>query len=559
MSTTTPDSLGEGDDAFKPSQAKVQRALINSTAIVMCGTLLSRVLGLVRDRVIAGKFGQGYETDVYNAAFTIPDIIFYLIAGGALSSAFIPVFTEYIEQKKEKEAWRVFSIVASMTVIVVGALIALGLIFLDPLVRVTNPGWVKHLSDGGLIKINETVRLTRILLPVQICFFLGGLMMGALQVKKNSFGQAFGPVIYNLGIILGGVFLGSRYGPAGLCWGAVGGAILGNLVLQWILVRKVGGFFSPMAIFKYWGHPGAKQVWSVMWPIIFSLSLPQVCQIVNKGFASFLDSGEMSGLLNANRLMQVPLGIFAQALSVAILPTMSQQVAQMDMAGLKKTLNFGIRFVLFLTIPSSVFMMVLALPIVQLILQNGKFHKSDAQFTAWLLIFYCIGLFAWSAQTVIARGFYSMKDSRTPAIVGTAVTALFVIGNVLALKIFHHGSDTNFRTCCALAFVTSWAAILNAGILLLLLNEKLKGIHASQLFVSFAKVALASVAMGVACHFAYSPVYRLLSGFSVIAQSAGTLLACGAVGVAVFGGMALLMKMEETSTLVNLVRKAARR
>ena len=267
----------------------------------------------------------------------------------------------------------------------------------------------------------------------------------------------------------------------------------------------------------------------------------------------------MSGLLNANRLMQVPLGIFAQALSVAILPTMSLQVAQMDMEGLKKTLNFGIRFVLFLTIPSSVFMMVLALPIVQLILQNGKFHKSDAVFTGWLLIFYCIGLFAWSAQTVIARGFYAMKDSRTPAIVGTAVTVLFVIGNVLALKIFHHGEDSNLRTCCALAFVTSWAAILNAGVLILLLNEKMKGIHARQLFLSFWKVAFASAAMGIVCHFIYDPAYRLLSHFSVVAQSAGTLAICGLAGVAVFGGMAILMKMEETETLLNLVKKVARR
>ena len=552
MSTTT-QNVSQGDEEDKrPASSTVQRALINSAAIVFIGTLLSRILGLVRASVISWQFGQNGKTDVYNAAFTIPDVIFYLIAGGALSSSFIPVFTEYMEKKSEKEAWRLFSIIVTMTIIVVGSLILLGNLFLTPLVHAFYPK-----SSPEFIR--QTVSLTRILLPLQICFFLGGLMMGALQVKKNSYGQAFGPVIYNLGIICGGVFLGRRFGIAGLCWGAVGGAVLGNLVLQWVLIRRVGGNYRPLALFKYWGHPGARKVWNLMWPILLGLSLPSVCPIVNKSFASALGDGAISALTNANFLMQVPLGIFAQAFSIAILPMMAQQSAQDDLAGLRNTLNFGIRFILFLTIPSSIFMMTLALPIVQTLFQHGAYKAEDTHFAALLLIFYSIGLFAWSAQAIIARGFYSMQDSRTPVIVGTSVTVLFIIGNLVALKVFGNSPENGLRTACALAFVTSWAAILNTGILLMLLNRKLKGIHAKQLALSAGKTLLASIALGIVCYVVSLALYSRLSHFGTFLQGFGTLTICGVLGILAYLACAFAMRMEETEMLLNMLRKVSKR
>ena len=215
MATTTvpPGRQGTADLSDVDGHGSTQKSMATGTIVIMLGVLLSRILGLVREGVIAAKFGQGYNTDVYRAAFTIPDVIFYLIAGGALSTAFIPVFTEYMQRGEKREAWRLFSVVAVATAVVVGLLIILAEILVYPLVRVTNPGW-------GASQINDVVALTRILLPAQICFFLGGLMMGALQVLRNNFGLAFGPAVYNGGIILGGLFLTARFGVAGLCWGA---------------------------------------------------------------------------------------------------------------------------------------------------------------------------------------------------------------------------------------------------------------------------------------------------------------------------------------------------
>src|ERR1051326_7933296 len=208
---------GDSDDGGRHGES--QRRILNASVLLMATVLISRLLGLVRDRVIAAQFGQGLETDFYNAAFTVPDLLTYLIAGGALSSAFIPVFTRYQEQGKTRDAWRIFSVVMVVTAVIVTALILLGEIFTSQLVHWTNPGWVG--PKAGYIA--ATVPLTRILLPTQFCFFTGGLMMGAMQTgdRGNFWGQSLGPIIYNLGIILGGAFLAAPLGPAGMCWGAL--------------------------------------------------------------------------------------------------------------------------------------------------------------------------------------------------------------------------------------------------------------------------------------------------------------------------------------------------
>lgn len=521
--------------------------MLGATAVIMFGVLLSRVLGLVRERVIAHQFGQGYHTDVYIAAFTIPDVLFYLIAGGALSSAFIPVFTEYMERGETREAWRLFSLVSVATTLVVSAFILVGEVFAYPLVKAFNPGW-QH------AQIVDTANLTRILLPAQICFFLGGLMMGALQVKKNNYGQAFGPAVYNLGIILGGMFLARRMGVAGLCWGAVGGAVIGNLLLQWILIRGVGGRFST-SIFRNWHHPGAKQVWNLMWPILLGLALPQVCPIINKLFASYLDKGAMSALIRANQLMQVPLGVFAQACAIAIFPTLAQQVAQNDRAAVRHTMNFGIRFILFLTIPSSIYMIIMALPIVQFLLQTGKFNAANAQLAASLLVFYSIGLFAWSAQAIVARGFYAMKDSRTPVVIGTLVTIVFVIGNMLVLRISGIGPAHSLRSSCGLALVTSLAAILNTSILLVLLKRKLGGIEGLSLAIGTMKILVASAGFGLVCRLTYEFLLRHILHGSVTIQSAESLLISAFAGVIVYAALAFVLRMEETKMLKRLLRR----
>ncbi|MCS6775049.1 MAG: murein biosynthesis integral membrane protein MurJ [Chloroherpetonaceae bacterium] len=548
-------------------QSGAHRRVAGATVLMMAGILLSRVLGLIRDRVIAHRFGQGIETDVYNAAFTVPDLLFFLIAGGALSSAFIPVFTEYIAHGQEREAWRIFSAVASVMLVVVGALVLLCELLAVPLVILTNPGYLAPLhtthpdlsflaltyqvSIGALPmpeKVVQTVALTRVLLPAQLCFFLGGLMMGTQTARGLFAGQAFGPCIYNLGIILGGLLLAPRLGVMGLCYGAVAGAFAGNLALQWYLVRRSGGYFVRGSLRRYLRHPGVRRVGALMLPVLLGLALPQVSTIVGKMFASALGDGPQSALMNANRLMQVPLGIFAQAAAIAIFPTMATQAARKELGALRASVNFGIRSILFLTLPSSLMMWALALPIVQLLLQSGAFTSVDARLTADVLRWFAIGIFAWSAHAIIARGFYALQDTRTPVLVGTAITLIFVPLNWPLMR---------WMGVNGLALATSIAATLHMLVMLLLLRRRLGGLDDSALGRSIGRSTFLSCLVATVCYGIYTGLDALLIERvpSVTGRSGLVLLACLVVGSTLYLGMAIALRMEEARLLLRALRR----
>ena len=594
------DDMPNGFDDTVPASSGVstQRRVAGAAGIMMAAILFSRVLGLVRESVVASQFGQTKTTDVYNAAFILPDLLFFLIAGGALSGAFIPVFSEYIELKKVKDAWRIFSVVASVMLIVVSVFILFGEIFTPPLVALTSgfvnipggipvpsdvhglglmgfllkQGWHYMLAPGDTpFKVSETIRLTRIVLPAQICFFLGGLMMGTLQARGNPWGQALGPIIYNLFIILGGVFL-SRLMPLdrkidSLCYGAVIGAVVGNLALQWYLVLKSGGYYEPKHLFRYWNHEGVRKVWRLMLPVILGLALPQVSTIIGRMFAGSLGDGYVSAFMSANKLMQVPLGVFAQATAIALLPVMSAQAARMkdalannnfalartEMTTLRDSVNFGIRSILFLTIPSSVLMWLLALPFVQLVFQGGLFKLSDAYVCAEVLRWFAVGIFAWSAHSIVTRGFYALQDSKTPIIVGTFVTVIFIPLNI---------PFKNMMGVSGLALATSIAATIHMFSMLVLLRKRLNGIDGWRLLLSVSKTVFASYVTAVLCAALYRPLYfHYLAHVEKGARTHAAIVLgiCLPFSALVYGGLALALRMEEVDVVKRLLNKVLRR
>jgi len=562
---TTDNPEPEGTDASdKGAQSTAQRRIAGASGFLMVAVLLSRVLGLVREHVISTRFGQGVDTDIYTAAFTVPDLIFFLIAGGGLSTAIIPTFTQYMNEGRKREAWRIFKVVSLFTTMVVGALILLGELFAATLVRHTSPGFTED-------EVIRCVGLTRILLPAQICFFLGGLMMGILQTRNNMKGQAYGPLIYNLGIIFGGMVL-TQLMPkgneiAGLCWGAVGGAVLGNLILQWVFIRRMGGYWAPESLRTLLQDPGVKegalQVWRMMLPIILGVALPQVSVLMNRYYASTLGQGTMSALNRANQLMQVPLGVFGQAVSIAILPTLAAQFVKKDMQAIRRTTNFGLRFILFLTVPCSMLMFVLAVPIVQLALQGGRYHTADSVVAATALSYYAVGIMAWSAQSLISRAFYSMKDTKTPVIVGTVVTFLIFVplNPILAHWLNYRG----------LALATSISATINMLTLFYLLRRRLQGIEGGKLLASVLKIGFASAIMGGVCHYLYqrTPNYRdVLAAQEAAAKGLAAphtahallnafqaLMLCSGVGLAIYLAFALLLRMDEISPVRKILRR----
>ncbi|MBI3920396.1 MAG: murein biosynthesis integral membrane protein MurJ, partial [Armatimonadetes bacterium] len=299
------------------------RTVARAAGITVAAISLSRALGLVRDMVISHQFGQNRNTDIYVAAFKLPDLLFFLIAGGALSSSFIPVFTSYLSTGKEKEAWKVFSVIATIMTVVVASFIVVGEVFAREIVPwAVAPGF----SPGELDKV---AHLTRIILPSQLFFFLGGLMMGTLYARQKFLIPGLGPCVYNVGIICGGLLLGPRLGIEGLAWGALGGAFVGNFLMQLLAIRKAGVVFRLSFDHR---HPGVRRVWILMLPVILGLALPQVDVLINAWFASFLFKGAVSALDRANRVMQIPLGIFAQGMAIAFFPTLSAQIARQEIA-----------------------------------------------------------------------------------------------------------------------------------------------------------------------------------------------------------------------------------
>ncbi len=549
----------------------IQNRSQGAAKLLMLTILLSRLLGFVRDRIIAHQFGQGFETDVYNAAFSIPDLFFYLISGGAISSAFIPVFTSYFSQKQEKDAWRIFSVVlVGMTLLMV-LLTIFGFIFTPQLVALTNPGYIPNMPDGvwnklawvfqhtihGPIPISlkaaKTVELSHILLPAQICFIIGSVVIGTHNARGYFVGQAWGPIIYNFGIIFGGVVLSRYTGVAGLCWGGLLGALVGNVLFQLYLLVKHDGHFYPRAIIKHRNHPGVKQVIRLMLPVIFGLSLPYLSTIIGRGFASDMGDGPQSAFMNANRLMQLPLGIFAQSTAIALFPLMSALAAEGNILELQKTACRGVRQILFLTVPSSALMIVLALPTVKLLLQSGKFSAADSEMTAQVLVWFAVGIFAWSAHSILTRGFYALQETWLPVVVGTIVTVVFIPLNIwLKPRLGVSG----------LALATSIAATIHMMTMFILLRKRLKGLDDIVLLASCIKIVLATLGASIACKITLVVMNSLivyLPTHSVFARQLIVLLTCLGVSGIVYGLCAAKLKMEEFKPYKAKIQKLLRR
>lgn len=518
------------------------RRIAGATGIMMLAMLVSRFLGLIRQGVIAHTLGQKYAADVYAGAFQIPDLLFYLIAGGALSSAFIPVFTEKLTQGKEDEAWQLFSTVASVMFVVITTFVVLGEIFTYPLMHLVNPGY-------SPAKLAATVPLTRIILPGQICFFMGGLLMG-VQYSRNEYRYpALGPNIYNLGIIIGGIVLARWLGMAGLLWGALAGAIVGNFVLQLWAVKKGGMKFQVRFDAR---HPDAMRVWKLMLPVILGVALPQVSIWVNRAFASAMGDGPQAAMNNAAFVMQVPLGVFAQAMAVAIFPTLSALAVEKKAAEFRATSVMGVRSLIFLTLPVQMFMLALAAPIIQILLQQGKFTADDTALAAQALRFYSIGTFAWAVQSVLSRSFYALHDTVTPVVVGSVVTFIFVPLNYLLMN----NAGMGLR---GLALATSIAAILHAVAMAWVLRRRMDGMEDRRLGVSITKSLVAAGASYVACLAGNSLVLRFWPSthgtMHVKVHALVQLVAGMGLGVVVFLGVAVLLRSEEIRELVSVMRR----
>ena len=514
------------------SQARA--GVVRAAGLLMLTMVVSRILGYVRDVVIYTRFGQNSLTDAYNAAFSIPDFLYILLVGGALSSAFIPVFSQYIATNKSDEGWRVVSILFNtiITLMLVG--ITLGLIFTPQLVYLLVPKFSPEAME-------LTVKLTRIMFAQAFFMALNGISMGILNSYKHFTSPALGSVLYNLVIIVVGLILSFRWGIMGFSIGVVVGAMV-NFAVQIPALLRVGWHYE-------WcfdlSHPGVRRIIELMLPVLIGLSVTQFNLFVSQNLASGLPEGMISALRIAQRLMQVPLGVFGVAIAVAVFPTLCEQAARSKKADFMRTMSLGLRTVVFITLPAAVGLIALRVPIIQALFEQGNFDYHNTLATAEALLFYSIGLFGYSAIQILNRVFYSIQDTRTPVTTGVITILLNIALSFLLIQYLGHGG---------LALAYSIAGIFNMVALLGVLKWKLGKIGGHQIMSSFFHTLIAAVAMGLVVSFTVSGLQPLLPFLPKINQIILVLVGVS-TGVLVYGGLSLAMRMEEPQLVLKLIRR----
>ncbi|MGV8074377.1 MAG: murein biosynthesis integral membrane protein MurJ [Syntrophobacteraceae bacterium] len=373
--------------------------------------LLSRFMGLIRDKVISFLFGATGESDLYFAAFVIPDFINYLMAGAYFSITLIPLLTVCFKEDEE-DGWHFFSTVFTWITLFITSLTAVGMIFAPEFAHLSAPG----LQEESLVRL---AFFLRIILPAQICFLLGSCFTAILYLRRQFLAPALAPLLYNLMIILGGLILRER-GMEGFCWGVPAGAFLGNLLIPYLLLKKGGGLKLRFSLY----HPGLKRFVMLALPLMIGQSIVVLDEQLVRVFGSLVGFGAISHLNYARRIMMVPVGVVAQAASVASYPFLADLAARDESSGFYQTLNRALRSVPVLLVPLSVWMMIVAEPTIRLIFQQGHFSPADSQPTARLLQIFLAVVFCWGIQQVLGRGFYAYQDTITPAVIGTVTTVI---------------------------------------------------------------------------------------------------------------------------------------
>ncbi|MBW2515693.1 MAG: murein biosynthesis integral membrane protein MurJ, partial [Deltaproteobacteria bacterium] len=431
--------------------------VIKAAGVVGAATLLSRILGFLRDAVIAWYFGAGQYSDAFIAAFRIPNLLRKLLGEGSISNAFVPVLTDYLATDGREEAFRLARSALWVLSILLVAVSFIGILLAPLIVKIIAPGFIDAPD-----KLALTIMLTRIMFPY--IFFIGlvALCMGILNVFGHFAAPALAPVLLNLAIIFSVLFLCPHLDTPvlGLAIGVMIGGIL-QLFLQ--MPAMAGQGFNFWQKTKIW-HPGLKKMSRLMPPVILGGAVYQINVMVGTLLGSFLAEGSVAVLYFADRLVQFPLGIFAIAAATAVLPSLSRQAALNDLNALKETFGYAIRLTLFLTIPSMMGLIVLREPIITVLFQRGEFSPQATLLTAQALLYYAIGLWAFSAVRIVAATFFALKDTRTPMVMASvSILANIGLGIILMKPLAHAG----------LALATSLASVLNLALLVLALRKKL--------------------------------------------------------------------------------------
>lgn len=531
------------------SQQETSKGIARSAGIASAAIFMSRISGLVRESVMSALFGAGAAMDAFNIGFRIPNLTRDLFAEGALSSAFVPIFTKYLSTKGKDEARELYNLVATVLILIVGVICLLGMVFSPQLVELFASGF--HKIPG---KFEMAVRLTRIMFPFLLVVALAAQAMGVLNACRQFGIPALSSTFFNIGSVVFGLILGQWLGPKlgisaieGMAYGVLFGGTM-QLLFQVPSLIRAGFRYAPAIDFS---HPGLRTVMRLMGPAILGNASVQINVLVNSNFATGLTdaaghvmNGPVSWLNYAFRFMQLPLGLFGVAIASATLPSISRSAAANDMREFRETLSHALALVMLLTIPSAAALAVLGDSMIAVIYQRRHFLAVDTHQTAIALSCYAIGLTGYAAVKILAPAFYALNDARTPMIVSlVSILINFGVASFM-IRVMHLGH-------AGLALSTSAVALFNFVVLLVLIRGRIDGIEGLALFRSFYKIALASLVLAGVC--ASSSYWIHAVGGTSRLTSFVNLAVSATLGCAAFYAVCDLLRVAELQTAMDAV------
>ena len=507
--------------------------------------MTSRVLGVVREQVLAALFGAGDATDAYNVAFRVPNLVRDLFAEGAMSSAFVPTFTRHLTTAGKDSAWRLGNLVINGLIVITVALVVLGVIFAEPLVGLF-AGAYREVPG----KFELTVFLTRLMLPFLTFVAVAAAFMGMLNSLHRFFIPALSPAMFNVATIICALTLVPLM-PA-LSLPAITAIAIGTLVggvaqlsLQWPSLRREGFTYRPILD---WKDESLRRVLVLMGPGTIGLAATQVNVLVNTVLATGEGTGAVSWLNYAFRLMYLPIGLFGVSIATATLPAVSRHVAVRNEGAARRTVADGLSMMLMLNIPATVGLMVLAPPIVRLIFERGAFTAVDTAATAVAVQYYAIGLVGYSVVRITSPVFYALGQNRTPVMVSVATVLANAVLNIWLVGLMGYRG---------LALGTSIAALFNATLLMFFLRKRFGGIEGGRISASLVRITIAAAIMGIAAVAVDMGMGLWLPGTGLAPQliRLGTTIAAAMV---VLAASAYLLRVHEFREAVTLVARKLR-
>jgi len=519
-----------------------QNNILSAASVLMITVFFSRILGLLRDRFLAGAFfsaDKTWQLDVYFAAFRLPDMIFQLLVVGALSAAFIPVFTKYLYHNKhnKKQIWHLASAVITLGLCLFIILAAVLFIFAKPLNQLIAPTF-------SFDQLKLMTSLTRLLILAQIGFLVSNFITGILQSHRHFLVPALSPIAYNLGIIFGIIFLSPSIGIYGPTFGVLLGSLL-HLIVQLPLVSKIGFKYKPVIDIS---HPGVRRIGRLMLPRTLALAVSQIELTVAVFIATSLAPGSLAIFYFAQHLNALPVGLFGATIGQAALPSLSQQHTAKSKDKFQQLFINSFNQILYLSLPASMILLVLRIPIVRLAFGTPNFPWQATILTGKVVAFFAISVFAQALIQILVRAFYALSNTSIPFFIGTSAVLL----NVALSFLFVYRLNLSIL---GLALAISLASFFQASFLLIFLNKLIKGFDKRKLIFPFLKMSLATILTGFALWF---PL-RLLDRYVLnTARNIDLLILTfitSIIGIFVYLSLSKLLRIKEFNSFLNLLRR----